>query len=99
LYHLITGKPLFEEVVRGKGVSEEDVSEIVTTHLSQVPTSPTAGKEPLLDELVLQLLQKVPDLRYQTGITIYFGTNVKQRDLFMIFGQLATEQLPLIPRL
>src|SRR5262249_42670266 len=44
--------------------------EIVAAHRSQNPSRPTSGEESLLDDLVLQLLAKPPDLRYQTGISI-----------------------------
>lgn len=50
-------------------MSPENALEIAVAHRTRNPTPPTAGKEPLLDELVLQLLQKVPGLRYQTGTT------------------------------
>jgi serine/threonine protein kinase len=68
LHCLLTGKPLFGEYVRGSSMSPENALEIAAAHRTQSPAPPTAGKEPLLDELVLQLLQKTPDRRYQTGI-------------------------------
>jgi serine/threonine protein kinase len=71
LHHLLTGKPLFGEYVRGESMTSENALEIAAAHRSQSPTPPTDGEEPFLDELVLQLLQKIPDLRYQTGDSIF----------------------------
>jgi serine/threonine protein kinase len=70
-YHILTGKPLFGEYVRGELMTSEDALEIAAAHRSQLPSPPTDGKEPFLDELVLRLLQKLPDLRYQTGDSIF----------------------------
>jgi len=66
-YHLLKGKPLFSEYVTGDTVSHETALEVATAHRSQFPNPPTGGKQPLLDALVLQLLQKIPDLRYRTA--------------------------------
>ena len=71
LHHLLTGKPLFGEYVRGEPMTSESALEIAAAHRSQFPSPPTDGNEPFLDELVLQLLQKLPDLRYQTGDSIF----------------------------
>jgi hypothetical protein len=49
-------------------MTPEIALEIAVAHRSQSPIPPTAGREPLLDHLVLQLLAKAPTLRYRTGI-------------------------------
>ena len=66
-YHLLSGGPLFGEYVRGGVVTAESALEIAAAHRAQVPFPPTAGRQSLLDQLVLQLLEKTPDLRYQTA--------------------------------
>ena len=71
LHHLLTGEPLFGEYVSRDRMTSENALEIAAAHRSQSPLSPTDGKEPFLDELVLQLLQKMPNLRYQTGNSIF----------------------------
>lgn len=68
LFHLLSGGPLF-----GYGMDEntiltgEEVSEIVNSQLTETPPPPTKGDNLLLDELVLHLLEKSPDQRYQSG--------------------------------
>lgn len=68
LHHLLTGKPLFSEYIQGGSMSSKNALEVAVAQRSQSAISPTSGREPLLDELVLRLLQKLPNLRYQTGI-------------------------------
>ena len=68
LHQLLTGKLLFGEYVSADVMLPEDGLEIATAHRSRIPAHPTAGQEPLLDELVLHLLAKLPEMRYHTGI-------------------------------
>lgn len=68
----MTGKPLFGEYLSGAAISAEDALEIAAAHRLQQPYPPSA-EEPLLDQLVLRLLQKVPDDRYQTGTNPLFN--------------------------
>jgi eukaryotic-like serine/threonine-protein kinase len=68
LHQLLTGKLLFGEYVKGEVMTPEMAFEIAVAHRSQSPMPPTAGREPLLDQLVLQLLAKAPTLRYRTGM-------------------------------
>jgi hypothetical protein len=76
MFQLLNGKPLFGENVDIDNLSEYNAFEIVTAQKTQTSPAPTAGKEPLLDALISQLLQKSPDLRYQTGISVtYFPCN------------------------
>jgi serine/threonine protein kinase len=67
LYHILNGQPLFGQHLEDKTVLSEHVLEIIAAHCAQIPTPPTQGKEPLLDQVVLKLLQKTSELRYQTG--------------------------------
>jgi serine/threonine protein kinase len=67
LHHLLTGKPLFHEYVPGDIMTTANAREVAVAHRSKNAPPPTAGEQPLLDGLVLQLLQKSPDLRYQSG--------------------------------
>jgi serine/threonine protein kinase len=67
LHHLLTGNPLFHEYAPGDIMTPENAREVAVAHRSKNPQPPTAGEQPLLDGLVLQLLQKSPDLRYQSG--------------------------------
>jgi hypothetical protein len=41
--------------------------EVAVAHRSKNPPPPTGGEHAFLDGLVLQLLQKSPELRYQSG--------------------------------
>ena len=68
LHHLLTGKPIFAEHIKGETNTSEAALEIATAHRYQSPDPPTAGGEPLLDQLVLQLLAKEPTNRYRTGM-------------------------------
>jgi len=68
LHHLLTGKPVFAEHIKGETITSEAALEIAAAHRYQSPNPPTVGREPLLDQLVLQLLAKEPTNRYQTGI-------------------------------
>jgi serine/threonine protein kinase len=81
LYHLLSGRPLFEEYVRGGELSTESVLEIAAAHRAQDPFPPTAGRHSYLDQLVLQLLQKAPDLRYQTGRRLSCPPNLQAKGL------------------
>lgn len=93
-YHLLSGRPLFGEYVRGGVVTTESALEIAAAHRAQVPFPPTAGRHSLLDQLVLQLLQKAPDLRYQTGISPLIRLTFKLKGSSMICGLSAKEKLP-----
>lgn len=53
-------------------MSSEDGLHIVAAHRSQAPPSPTFGEYPLMDQLILKLLHKKPDVRYQTGIRMFW---------------------------
>ena len=68
LHELLTGKPLFSEYLKGEVMTAEIALEIATAHRFKKPVPPTAGRETLLDELVLHLLAKVPNMRYRTGL-------------------------------
>jgi len=95
LHHLITGKPLFHEYVTGDAMTPENAREIAVAHRSKNPPSPTAGKHALLDGVVLQLLQKSPKLRYQSGKIHMSRWLISQpKASFMTFSQSVTE-LPL----
>jgi len=48
-------------------MTTENARDIAVAHRSKNPPSPTAGENALLDGVVLQLLQKSPELRYQSG--------------------------------
>ena len=80
-YHLLSGQPLYGEFVRGGVITAESALEISAAHRVQVPVPPTAGRHSLLDQLVLQLLQKAPDLRYQTGISQMCQANFQAKGL------------------
>lgn len=80
-YHLLSGRPLFGEYVRGGAISSETALEIAAAHRAQDPFPPTAGRHAFLDQLVLQLLQKAPDLRYQTGTSISYPPNLQAKGL------------------
>ena len=49
-------------------MSLEDALRVAAAHRSQDPLPPTFGEHPLMDQLILKLLHKKPDTRYQTGI-------------------------------
>jgi hypothetical protein len=49
-------------------MSSEDALRVAAAHRSRDPPSPTFGEQPLIDQLILKLLHKKPDTRYQTGI-------------------------------
>lgn len=68
LHHLLTGKPIFAEHLKGETNMSEAALEIAAAHRYRSPDPPTAGRDPLLDQLVLQLLAKEPTNRYRTGI-------------------------------
>jgi hypothetical protein len=59
----------------------ESALEVSAAHRAQVPFPPTAGQHSLLDQLVLQLLQKNPDLRYQTGTSQMNQANLQAKGL------------------
>jgi serine/threonine protein kinase len=80
-YHLLSGTPLFGEFVRGGVITMESALEISAGHRAQVPFPPTAGKHALLDQLVLQLLEKAPDSRYQTGTSQMNQANFQAKGL------------------
>src|SRR5579871_5576323 len=90
LYHLLTGKPLFSEYSSGATISAEEALEIAVAHRLQEPLAPTTGKEPHLDELVLRLLQKNPDRRYQTGFPSEISANLSAKGLIHDLQQIAT---------
>ena len=87
----MTGKPLFGEYLSGGAISAEDALEIAAAHRLQQPYPPSA-EEPLLDQLVLRLLQKLPDDRYQTGTTplFQFGTQYPAKGLIYDLEQIAS---------
>ena len=94
LHQLITGRPLFHEYVSGDIMTTENARQIAIAHRSTKPPPPTAGKHALLDGLVLQLLQKSPVLRYQSGEIHWWRWLISQpRDWFMTFSQSVTELL------
>ena len=80
LFHLLAGGPLF-----GYGMDEntilrgEEVSEIANSQLAEVPPPPTKGDNLLLDELVLHLLEKNPDQRYQSGRQLFHSLLILQQ--------------------
>jgi len=97
LYQLLKGKPLFGEHVSGPSMSAEDILEIAAAHRLQQPFGPTAGREPLLDELVLRLLEKNPDMRYQTGfIHLRALTNFQAKGLIHDLKQISTRDFFII---
>ena len=64
LYEVLTGAPPFRS---------DDPLEIVHAHLAKVPVSPTviaAGVPRLLSGIVLKLLSKMPQARYQTAAAL-----------------------------
>ena len=67
LHHLLTGNPMFVEHIKEMTFTSEAALEIAAAHRFQSPDPPTAGREPLLDRLVLQLVAKEPTNRYRTG--------------------------------
>jgi serine/threonine protein kinase len=79
LYQLLKGSLLFSEHVTGTSVSAEAALEIAAAHRLEQPPEPTGGKDPLLDQLVLHLLEKNPDLRYQTGAFFFKVTDHSKR--------------------
>jgi serine/threonine protein kinase len=68
LHQLLTGKLLFGEYIGGVALSAEDGLRIAALHRSQAPPPPTSNEQPLVDQLILKLLHKNPDGRYQAGI-------------------------------
>jgi hypothetical protein len=68
LHQLLTGKLLFGEYIGRVPLSIEDGVRIAALHRSQAPPPPTSGEQPLMDKLILKLLHKNPDARYQAGI-------------------------------
>lgn len=61
-YELLTGNPPF---------NEKEIAMFLYKHLAQKPEKPSslaANTPPILDEIVLRLLNKEPDERYQTAL-------------------------------
>lgn len=82
LHHLITGKPLFHEYAPSDIMTAENTRDIAVAHRSKNPPPPTAGEHELLDGLVLQLLQKSPEQRYQSGESPFLViTNISAKGL------------------